>query len=315
MVSNIWCTCLLVTCLVLRCQATSTVLADCPVIDSSAAPCCEGSFLFRVIWYGRLGNNLLQLAQALYLAELTQNEVAIPAVSHFNRTFWDFRAGTEACQLVKADEFFFSRVCPSALNKSAFTVARKRQVLQTHVLPSFTIPIGDHPDSVVLHIRSGDVFSDPTPHPDYTQPPFAFYKHVLGLPELKRLKIILCTEDTGNPVVNLVKKYYRTRIIEVKTLESAISAILGAKRLILGQSSFSELLGMMAPNLEAVYIPFCLAREDIYVQHNVQGWGVPGYCFEYDNYTRLDEWANTSEQRELMSNFSTKNMHKFALPL
>lgn len=156
-----------------------------------------------------------------------------------------------------------------ALNKWAFNVAAKRQVVQTHILPSLTVPIGHHRNSVVLHIRSGDVFDEwPWPHPHYTQPPFAFYKYVLNLPELRGMRIVLCAEDSLNPMIDLVKKQFGTRITEVDSLGSAISAILGAKHLILAQSSFSELLGMMAPNLEAIYIPFFLASEDIYVRHD-----------------------------------------------
>ena len=301
-------------------QSTSDIVADCPILEHPALSDCGGGLLFRVTWFGRLGNNLLQLAQALHVAELTQNEVAIPTAdsshSYFNRTFWDFRAATkQGCQVAKADDFFYSSVCPSMLHKSAFSVAEKRTVLQTHVLPFFQIPIGHSRDSVVIHIRSGDVFSNPTPPPTYTQPPFAFYKSILTLPELKRLRIILCVEDFANPVANLLKKEYGRRITVIEDLHSAIGAVLGAKHLVLGQSSFSELLGMMAPNLEAVYIPFCRAREDIYVDHHLQGWGVPGFCFEYDNYISLDEWANTEEQQKLMTDLSIDSVHMFALPV
>ena len=307
----------LMACAALCSSISCESIQRCPVLECPSPCDCEGGYLLKVAWFGRLGNNLLQLAQSIRIAELTQNEVAISIdVSHqfLNRSVWDFRADTNGHQIVKTDEFFYSRVCPSILHKSVYSVAQKRQVLQTHVLPFFQIPIGHNRDSVVVHIRSGDVFST-SPPPTYTQPPFAFYKYVLGMPELARLKILLCIEDSVNPVVNLLKKEYGRRLHVIEDLDTAIGAVVGAKHLVLGQSSFSELLGMMAPALESVYIPFCMAREDIYVNHKLQGWGVQGYCFEYKNYIRLDEWANTAEQLLLMTSLSVDNVHSFALPL
>ena len=313
------CVWLLLTCAAFPLADTRSELsAGCSILDAPPGCVCEGGYLLRVTWFGRLGNNLLQLSQALHIAELTESEVTIiPDQSRpfFNKTSWDFRGNAKGgCQIAIPNEFFYSTICPSLLHKEVYRVADKRRVLQTHILPFFQIPISGNSEHVVIHIRSGDVFSS-TPPPTYTQPPFAFYKVALGLPELKRLKIVLCTEDSVNPVVHLLKKEYGRRLTVIEDLNTAISTVIGAKRLLLGQSSFSELLGMMAPNLEMVYIPFCSAREDIYVDHKLDGWGLPGYCFEYENYIGLDEWANTAEQLQLMTSLSTDKVRKFALPV
>ena len=278
---------------------------------------CNGGFLLRVQWYGRLGNNLIQLAHVLHLAETTSSEITTPESAFLNRTHWDFRASNvETCQLALTHDFFQVSVCPSLLEKSVFPAATKRRKLQLHVLPAFQIPEGFAKNALVVHVRSGDVFNS-TPEigapRTYTQPPMAFYIKVLQLPELARLPIILCTEDLRNPVVGILKKLYKKRLSIVTDLSESIGTILRARHLVLGQSSFSEMLGMMAVNLQTVYIPFCVGRENLYVDLRVEAWNVSGLCFEYDNYIALDDWHNTDDQRHLMKTLPLQHAHSFAL--
>ena len=276
---------------------------------------CEGGHLLRVEWFGRLGNNLLQLAHVLHLAEMTHSEVIVPYRDFLNQTRWDFRQGVpQSCQIAKSDTFFYSTVCPAYLDKTVFSAASKRSVLQSQVLPAFQIPVGHSRDTIVVHIRGGDVFS-PTPPPTYTQPPLAFYSKVLELPELSKMKIVLCTEDNLNPVVGMLQKQYKKRLTTITELKSAISTIMGAKHLVLGQSSFSEMLGMMAPDLQSVYVPFCCGREEIYLDLRQEAWGVSGYCFEYNNYISIDGWQNTHNQLQLMKTLSLEHVYSFALPV
>ena len=295
---------------------STSATTSCVVPTRSRSNFCEctGGTLLRVEWFGRLGNNLLQLAHVLHLAEQTGSEVMIPAADFLDRRQWDFRSGAgTGCQIVVSNTFFYSSSCPTYLDKTVFPTAAKRSVLLTHVLPAFKVPLEQSGDSVVVHVRGGDVFST-SPPPTYTQPPLAFYKVVLQLPELAKLKIILCIEDFSNPIVEILQRDYRKRLTVVTDLNKAIGTIAGAKRLVLGQSSFSEMLGLMAPDLESIYIPFCLGREDLYTDFRQRGWKIPGYCFQYDNYISIDGWMNTADQLQLMTNLTSDNVHSYMLP-
>ena len=301
---------------VLARSAATSAPSSCILPIRSRSHCCDctDGFLLRVEWFGRLGNNLLQLAHVLHLAEQTKSEVIVPDAAFLSRRQWDFRSGAgTGCQIAVSSSFFYSSACPMYLDKTVFPAAAKRSILQTHVLPAFTYSLEQPRDVVVVHIRGGDVFST-SPPPTYTQPPAAFYRTVLQLPELAKLKIILCVEDFSNPVVEILQKDFRRRLTTVTDLSIAIGTIVGAKHLVLGQSSFSEMLGMMAPNLESVYIPFCVGREDIYMDLRQHGWKVPGYCFQYDNYIPIDDWRNTADQLQLMTNLTSDKVHSYILP-
>lgn len=280
---------------------------------------------------GRLGNRLLQLSHALHLAESTHSEVIAPEYWAFSRTHWDFRLNslgpseysedlltiTGQCQVAVENYFFESSICPSYLDKSVFNISAKRRVLQTHVLPSFHPPVLHSRDSVVVHIRGGDIFqlAPPGVNAHYTQPPWAFYKMLLDLPELSHRQILLCIQDHVNPVVDMILERYADRSVTVTDLEAATSHIVGATHLILGQSSFSEALGMLAPDLGSVYVPFCIGREGIYEDLRTNGWGIPGYCFEYDDYIPIHSWRATTENLQRMKSLTEDKVHMFPLQL
>ena len=107
----------------------------------------------------------------------------------------------------------------------------------------------------------------------------------------------------------------QNRLTVVTDLDTGIAAITGAQHLVLGHSSFSEQLSMMAPDLQAIYFPFCSVREDLYPDLRSRGWGVPGLCYEYDGYIQQGEWQNTPEQIRLMTSFSLDKVRAFSLPV
>lgn len=312
----------------LRCSTIFSLLAlhlaaslqdNCIVTRRSASLSnfdCPGGYLLRVEWLGRLGNNLLQLANVLHIAEELQAEVIVPHRDFLNRHEWDLRGSNrDSCQIAIYDRYFFSEVCPRLLDRTVFSAAHKRQILRKYIIPEFRILPKPSVDTVVIHVRGGDVFTNEVPPPTYTQPPLIFYKTILQLPELARMNIIVCTEDYHNPVVRLLQKQYRKRLTIVTDLDEGIGTVLGARHLILGQSSFSEMLSMLAPDLKSMYVPFCSGRENLYVDLRQQGWGLPGYCFEYTNYIPIDGWQNTPEQLELMANLTADNLQRYPLPM
>lgn len=275
---------------------------------------CFGNYRLQVTWFGRLGNNLLQLAHVLRLAQLTRSEVIAQEHEFFNQTRWDFRRRhISNCQLTVTNTFFHSDCCPSMLGVRAFPVQAKEDLLQAYVLPAFQTEAWRMTNTVVVHVRGGDVFGVGPPGV-YLQPPIAFYQAVLSLPQYEGYNIVLCAEDRLNPVIDILRRQFKTRLKIITNLQRSVAAIIGAQHLVLGHSSFSEMLSMMAPELVSVYFPFCVIREGLYPDLRTAGWGVSGFCYEYDNYISVGEWQNTPEQIQLMMNFSTGNVHAVQLP-
>ena len=192
-----------------------------------------------------------------------------------------------------------------------------RQVLVEDVLPAFRLTPKHVRDAVVIHVRAGDVFTSEVLHPWYGQPPFAFYKTVLAMPELAGLEILVVSEDYASPVVGLIESEYRGRVQVVTNLEDGVATILGARHLLLARSTFSENLAKMAPSIQALYFPYCVEadgtdKRDVTIDRT---WNMPGYCFEYDDYIPVNNWTRSPEQMLMMSELTVDKVHMFPLPV
>ena len=150
------------------------------------------------------------------------------------------------------------------------------------------------------------------------QPPFAFYKSVLQMPELAGREIILCVEDHVNPVIDLIATEFEDRIRFVTDLHDGISTILGATHFIMARSTFSQSLGKMAPMLEAAYFPYCVEEDTIDKRHMDydRTWNMQGYCYTYeDDYIPVMGWDQSAEQIDMMATYSMDKVHAHPLPV
>ncbi len=305
----------------------------CPVQVAPEPSECSGNLLLRLKpWYGRLGNNLVSLAHVLHLGRETRSEVIITPHPYFKQTEWDFReasrisaeveltfigTGNIGRQIAITDDFYHEVEMPLRLANWSFTTSKQRRVLVEQVLPAFRIVPRHVRDSIVIHVRAGDVFTHTVIHPYYGQPPFAFYKTVLQLPELAALQIFVVVEDYSNPVVALIEQEYKGRVQIITDLEQGVATILGSRHLVLARSTFSENLGKMAPSVQNLYFPYCVDEDGNDKRESKWDltWNVKGYCYEYDHYIPLTAWTRSPQQMEMMSNFSSDRVHSFQLPV
>ena len=151
-------------------------------------------------WRGRFGNNLIQLINAIYLAEKTHSVLVFPKHDHLMRKKFDFRRkpreinyaveGDDCNQIIKNDFFYFNIIC----QKWKVTLKDKRRICKKYISPLFknlsakkweTACNQDYWDeTLVIHMRSGDIFSTldkPGTHPDYPQPPLSMYKMMIRI--------------------------------------------------------------------------------------------------------------------------------------
>ncbi len=305
----------------------------CPVQVAPEPSECSGNLLLRLKpWYGRLGNNLVSLAHVLHLGRETRSEVIITPHPYFKQTEWDFReasrisaeveltfigTGNIGRQIAITDDFYHEVEMPLRLANWSFTTSKQRRVLVEQVLPAFRIVPRHVRDSIVIHVRAGDVFTHTVIHPYYGQPPFAFYKTVLQLPELAALQIFVVVEDYSNPVVALIEQEYKGRVQIITDLEQGVATILGSRHLVLARSTFSENLGKMAPSVQNLYFPYCVDEDGNDKRESKWDltWNMKGYCYEYDHYIPLTAWTRSPQQMEMMSNFSSDRVHSFQLPV
>ena len=311
-------------------------LDDCsvPVSGVQSEPrLCAGNFLLRLRpWYGRLGNNLVSIAHIVHFGRETKSEVLISPHPYFKQFEWDFRdqskideeakierlgGGSLGRQIAITDDFYHPAEFPMLLSNWNFSTTRMRQVLVEDVLPAFRLTPKHVREAVVIHVRAGDVFTSEVLHPYYGQPPYAFYKSVLRLPELSKLEILVVAEDHANPVVGLMEKEFKKRVQVITDLEDGVATILGSRHLVLARSTFSENLAKMAPSVQALYFPYCLEEDGVDKRESKwdRTWNMQGYCFEYDDYIPVNNWTRSPEQMRMISELPTDKVHMFPLPV
>ena len=157
----------------------NTCLVQLKALESEPSA-CRGNFLLRVKpWYGRTGNNIISLANVIHLARLTYSEVIAGAHPFLKQTEWDFRvqsekdkeqnitvlgAGTLGRQLAFTDNFYDESEMPIRVTGWSFGSTKQREVLINDVLPAMHLSPMHSRNAVVVHVRSGDVFTHSVRH-------------------------------------------------------------------------------------------------------------------------------------------------------
>jgi len=132
-------------------------------------------------------------------------------------------------------------------------------------------------DTIVVHIRSGDILSS-RPHPGYVPPPLYYYTKLINNHNYN--KIIIVSEDTKNPVVKELLKIYSNSTYKKQGLINDIKIILGATHIIMSVGSFVPSLLYMNPYIEKLYSTSSINLKNYYLKNK--------------------PWKNTKEQHKLI---------------
>lgn len=237
-------------------------------------------------WYGRLGNNIIQLKNAIQIAFYYKHKIWFRC-SH---NFFDvgliekYFSNNVNNQPITDEYNFFDRSKIKHISPKVFQHNNKEAInLLKH---AFIIKDKDinilNDDDVVIHIRSGDLFSS-RPHPGYVPPPLSYYTNILN--NIKYDKIIIVCEDKLNPVVDKLLKLYVHIIHNVNCLKDDIKIILGAKNIISSVGTFIPSLTMLSSNILKEYNTLLYKKE----------------LQQY--YICNKPWKNTKIQRDNIMNY------------
>jgi hypothetical protein len=236
-------------------------------------------------WYGRLGNNLTQLCNAIEYARqkkwvFVNQDVRFCGVNpirgvHDGLSWYEgenFRkhaiisdflvnfSDVSGITLETVDSLIPEKEIREFYDERSSLVvsnATRSEILRTWVRPHFLVnpaPVIDD-DTLVIHIRSGDIFN-PGAHGFYVQPPFAFYKKVIEDFGFKKL-YILTESDMRNPCIHLLQTEYPTVKIQSSSLAEDVSVILQAKHFLCNShGTFGHMLALLSDKLEHLYIPY-----------------------------------------------------------
>lgn len=246
-------------------------------------------------WTGRLGNNIIQVKHALHLALYYKYNVTLPPHSYFNTRYIKLYEEKDDKPVMSGQFFGVNRIDRSIFRQNNNEV---REILRS----IFTImpkePIGD--DTLVIHIRGGDICSGRCRNGNYTPPPFIYYKSIITT--LKPEKIIILSEDTTNPCTNAILREFDNATFTRNTLDNDLKTLLSAKYVIESIGTFTTTLLYISNCIKHIYRPNYQFTWDSML---IEDYTCPVTCIDLSDYhNKQGEWSNSNEQRDRMISYT-----------
>lgn len=190
-----------------------------------------------------------------------------------------------------------------------------RDIVRSCIRPLFSRLPHDIPakpdDELLIHIRSGDIFSTWVA-PTYPQPPLAFYQMVIRrlLAEGRIRRIRMVFENRLNPVIPVLEAWIAELGVPLTTqsgtLIDDVAALMNGRYLVFGLGTFGPGVCQLSDRIEQVF-------------YFASGWPqhfksittierVVEVLDVADGYTKVGEWDNSPERRQLMLDYPAENL-------
>ena len=260
-------------------------------------------------YYGRLGNNLQQIANGIAYSEINQTRFT----SKFHPHIDIISVGKRKYFFIKKYRFFNyqnKRVINEDAPKNAGLSYDKiipniHRIFQEIIFPNITFfkNINIPEDTLVIHIRSGDIF-EKTKHFDQVQNPLNFYLEIIK--NFKDILIITC-EARNNPVIKhlLSLKNHNVKI-QSSSVEEDFNVLINATNLCLsGVGTFGIAAALLSPNLKNLYYSNLYMKSHLNPEM-VDSSKVNKYKYKVYNYLEIGEWMNSYQNIKLMLDSSVK---------
>ena len=250
-------------------------------------------------WFGRNGNNIIQLINCIYYSFYLNNYEKIIFPKHNllnNNTIINKEDKTinyEKKQIV--NNFFYAK-------KLGFTLepVKMREPAQKYLITivNFKIDYKSNNKKLYFHIRAGDVMRIN----NFMMPnPLKLYKMIIE--EDKYDEYIVVYEDNKNVVVNELKKLNNKKIIfQSSSLKNDLETLLEAKNLLICFSTFSLLIFFLSKNIEHLLIPKFILNE----WYKDMDWGIKRTIYNLENY-KICDWKRlrtSNQKRDFLINYN-----------
>jgi len=251
-------------------------------------------------WYGRLGNNIQQCAVGTLWAE--QMSSSFHSIEHDIIKKHETKFG-EVRKPVHSKCFYWEGPYQE-VNLPVETIYKNmRRICKTWIYPHLDIqPTKIPDDTLVIHIRSGDIFDKNVRNPEqYSPNPYHFYHTLLDSFD----KAIVVTEnDNYNPIVEELS-YNKKVTIQRGSVAEDFSTLLGAKHVAnSGVGTFAVAAALCSQNIEHFYCTDISITEHLNWQMLVET-DVKVHQMHLPHYLLPGEWRNTDEQREFILSYKT----------
>lgn len=237
-------------------------------------------------WYGRLGNNLRQLLNVIWIAKKNRSNITFVLPHEFLNVgcipakYLSYNGLSDKIKRNTVSAHFFNMSDLASLihkktpsnsepsRKIIIPYQDQQDIFHGAIFPTIPMelqmlePFPD--DTLVVHMRSGDVFRENCKniHPMYTPLPLSYYRKVIldTIPTYKYTSVIIVTEkDMVYPAIKglqswLNESYPNIKVhIQTGTLLEDITTILRAVHFVLSIGYFSETLSLLSKHARHIY--------------------------------------------------------------
>jgi len=251
-------------------------------------------------WHGRLGNNIQQCAVGTMAAELLQNSfesIDHEIISNEKEIFGN------GSQDLTSKWFYWEGPYQETNIPVDYIYKNMRRICRDHISKRIQVPdyeqISD--DTIVIHIRSGDIFDQI--HLDghqYTPNPLHYY---LTLIETFSRAIIVTEPDNNNPIVEILRQHEKVTV-QSKSVAEDFATLLAAKHIASsGVGTFCVAAALCSKNIENFYCTDLMLTEHLNYSMLV-GTDVNVSVMELKDYIKTGEWKNTEDQRKFILEYT-----------
>jgi len=249
-------------------------------------------------WEGRLGNQIIQIQNAIQVALYFDHNVLIMPHNEFllnNKLILSKNHKNNYITFTTPHNFFVkfdlkTQLCfDKNIDKTIFIMRKLFTLTQKNIKPFDN-------NCVVIHLRSGDLFKKYLGQgtEKYVCPPFIFYENILKEKNFKTIYLIC--QDNKHPLLKLFIQKYPNIIFNVQSLKKDIDIILRAQNIILSIGTFVSSLLLFSDHIREVY-------GTKYHINKINKKFIKCKIHKYDYklyYNQQGSWLNTISQRKRM---------------
>jgi hypothetical protein len=256
-------------------------------------------------WYGRLGNNIQQISNGIIFSLLSGDGFFTPPHDLIEKIIIDENEKT----MIRPCRFFHYNTQNKDFDIDInYLYQNIGKVVKKYVVPSFKFSVESalDEDTLVIHIRSGDIFAhEHNPPHDYVPNPLCYY---LTLIEEYNKVIVVTEPDNYNPIVDELKKIEKVTI-QSKTVAEDFATLMRAKNLASsGTGTFAVAAALCSSNIQKFYCTNLYLDEHLNPEMLMATDDIEVNMMELNNYIELKTWKNNEEQRKFILEYQNESV-------